>query len=42
MADRTSQIAVFDGPILATAAVSAPEVMIKSVAIDAEYTSMLA
>jgi sugar diacid utilization regulator len=30
-ADRTSQVAVFDGSILATAAVSAPEVMIKSV-----------
>jgi hypothetical protein len=29
-ADRTSQVAVFDGSILATAAVSAPEVMIKS------------
>jgi hypothetical protein len=29
-ADRTSQVAVFDGSILATAAVSAPEVMVKS------------
>jgi hypothetical protein len=30
-ADRTSQVAVFDGSILATAAISAPEVMIISV-----------
>jgi DNA-binding PucR family transcriptional regulator len=30
-ADHTSQVAVFDGSILATAAVSAPEVMVKSV-----------
>jgi hypothetical protein len=30
-ADRTSQVAVFDGSILATAAISAPEVMVKSV-----------
>jgi sugar diacid utilization regulator len=30
-ADRMSQVAVFDGSILATAAVSAPEVMVKSV-----------
>jgi DNA-binding PucR family transcriptional regulator len=30
-ADSTSSVAVFDGSILATAAVSAPEVMIKSV-----------
>jgi GAF domain-containing protein len=30
-ADRTSHVAVFDGSILATAAVSAPEVMVKSV-----------
>jgi PucR C-terminal helix-turn-helix domain/GAF domain/GGDEF-like domain len=29
-ADRTCQVAVFDGSILATAAVSAPEVMVKS------------
>jgi sugar diacid utilization regulator len=29
-ADRTSQVAVFDGSILATAAISAPEMMIKS------------
>jgi DNA-binding PucR family transcriptional regulator len=30
-ADRMSQVVVFDGSILATAAVSAPEVMVKSV-----------
>jgi PucR C-terminal helix-turn-helix domain len=29
-ADRTSQVAVFDGSLLATAAISAPEVMVKS------------